>query len=239
MSSTAGPVALVGAGEYLPVMLEVERALLAGRPPRYVQLPTAAAPEGARSLQHWVDLGRAQAERLQVEAVPVLVRDRSEADDPQLAALVAGAGLVYLSGGNPQFLAQTLRDTLVWEAIHAAWQGGAALAGCSAGAMALGGWVADIRDPAGAGSPGLGALPQLRVLPHFDRFLGRMPDLIDRPALRPPAGSFLVGIDEDTALVGGPQDFEVQGRQSVWLLGEGGRAGHPAGSHLHLPLGSS
>ncbi|MBC7373040.1 MAG: peptidase, partial [Frankiales bacterium] len=36
-----GPLALVGSGEYLPVMLEVEAQLLAGRPARYVQLPTA------------------------------------------------------------------------------------------------------------------------------------------------------------------------------------------------------
>ena len=41
-----GPLALVGSGEYLPVMADVERMLLAGRPPRYVQIPTAAAPEG-------------------------------------------------------------------------------------------------------------------------------------------------------------------------------------------------
>ena len=44
--STAGPLALVGSGEYLPVLEPLERALLEGRPPRYVQLATAAAPEG-------------------------------------------------------------------------------------------------------------------------------------------------------------------------------------------------
>jgi hypothetical protein len=41
-----GPLALVGSGEYLAVMAGVEGALIEGRPPRYVQLPTAAAPEG-------------------------------------------------------------------------------------------------------------------------------------------------------------------------------------------------
>ena len=51
----------MGAGEYLPVMLEVERGLIAGRAPKYVQIPTAAAPEGARSLDRWVALGQAQA----------------------------------------------------------------------------------------------------------------------------------------------------------------------------------
>ena len=60
---TPGPVALVGSGEYLPVLEDVERLLLAGRPPRFVQLATAAAPEGPASLARWHALGRASAER--------------------------------------------------------------------------------------------------------------------------------------------------------------------------------
>lgn len=229
-----GPLALVGAGEYLPVMLEVERGLIAGRAPRYVQIPTAAAPEGDASLDRWVALGRAQADRLGVEAVPIVARERADADDPALAALVEGAGLIYLSGGNPGFLADTLHGSLLWTAIEAAWRGGAALAGCSAGAMALAGWVPDIRHPSKAGTRGLGAAPNLRVLPHFDRFIGRMPDLLTRPFLHAPDGSTLVGIDEDTALVSvegaDSQTYEVQGRQSVWILSEGARRELPAGT---------
>ena len=51
MNAAAAPIALVGSGEYLPVMTEIEGALIAGRPPRYVQLATAAAPEGDSSLR--------------------------------------------------------------------------------------------------------------------------------------------------------------------------------------------
>lgn len=54
---SAGPVALVGSGEYLPVMADVEGGLLAGRPPRFVQIPTAAAPEGPGILDRWQALG--------------------------------------------------------------------------------------------------------------------------------------------------------------------------------------
>src|SRR6476646_6776325 len=117
-----GPVALVGSGEYLPVMEDVERRLIAGRPPRFVQLATAAAPEGPASLGRWHALGRASAERLGVTQVVVPVVDRISADDPELAALVTGAGLVYLSGGNPPFLASTVRGTAVWRAIWQVWQ---------------------------------------------------------------------------------------------------------------------
>ncbi|HEU0102922.1 MAG TPA: Type 1 glutamine amidotransferase-like domain-containing protein [Mycobacteriales bacterium] len=229
-----GQLALVGSGEYLEVMAEVEGRLLAGGR-RYVQLPTAAAPEGEASLARWVALGRAQAERLGVEAVPVVVRDREQADDPALAALVEGASLVYLSGGNPPYLAATLRGTLVWEAVAAAWRDGAALAGCSAGAMALTSWVPDLRRPGRPADPGLGVLPQLRVIPHFDRFLGWLPDLVSRYLLRAPEGTSVVGVDEDTAVVWDGTAWTVHGRQSAWLLTPDGRSEFAAGATVPLP----
>jgi cyanophycinase len=228
----------VGSGEYLPVMASVEGMLLEGRPRRYVQLPTAAAPEGERSLKYWLDLGAAQAERLGVEQVPVVVRDRAEADSAELASLVDGAGLIYLSGGSPGFLAQTLRGSRVWEAIRAAWEAGAALAGCSAGAIALTGWVPSMRSLHRDPDPGLGLLPHLRVLPHFDKMLGWVPDLLTRAVLHPPEGTTVLGIDEDTALVdlsGGGHSWSVYGRQQVWTLGDGRRQGHAAGATLTTP----
>lgn len=229
-----GPLALVGSGEYLPVMQHVEAGLLAGRPPRFVQIPTAAGREGAERLGYWVNLGQAQAERIGVESVPLIVVDRTQADDPSVAARVAGAGLIYLSGGDPGFLADTLRDTALWRAIVDAWRSGSALAGCSAGAMAMGEWIPSWRRSGGKRTRGLGLLPHLAVLPHFDRLLGRVPDLLTRPLLHPPDGVRLVGIDEDTAIVGGPQTFTVYGRRSAWLLGDGPRRAHAAGSVINL-----
>jgi cyanophycinase len=230
----AGPLALVGSGEYLPVMLDVERVLLDGQPPRYVQLPTAAGREGAARLSYWVELGRAQAERLGVEAVPLVVTDRAQADDPAIVSLVDGAGLIYLSGGSPAYLADTLRDTALWRAIVAAWEGGAALAGCSAGAMAMADQVPDLRNPSGGSRRGLGLLPHIRVLPHFDKMVGWIPDLLTRPFFRTAEGVSVVGIDEDTAIVGGPNDFTVHGRQSAWLLSAGRRQEFSAGSPMRL-----
>ena len=241
-----GPVALVGSGEYLPVLDQVERALIEGRPSRFVQLATAAAPEGPAALRRWHDLGAAAADRIGVEQVVVDVRDRTGAEDPELAGLVAGAGLIYLSGGDPGYLTETLRDSAVWAAILASWRGGAALAGCSAGAMAMSGSVPAIRKPWQGARPGLGVVPGVEVLPHFDKFAGWMPDLLVRRIAGAPAGVQVVGIDEDTALVGGlggwpgggpaaGEIWQVRGRQSVWLLGPGRRLEHPAGSTVQLP----
>lgn len=230
-----GPLALVGSGEYTVAMLEVERGLLDGRPPRYVQIPTAASAEGIRRLSYWVELGRAQAARLDVEAVPLVVTNRDEADDPTLVHQIAGAGLIYLSGGSPGLLARTLRDTGLWRAIVDAWLSGAALAGCSAGAMAMADSVPDLRHPTRGGERGFGLLPHIRVLPHFDRMAGWLPGMLTRPFFRAPAGVHVVGVDEDTAIVGGPETFTVQGRQSAWLLSDGPRREFPAGSTIELP----
>jgi len=235
-----GPLALVGSGEYLPVMAGVEGALIQGRPRRYVQIPTAAAPEGRQRLQYWLDLGAAQAERLGVEQVPVVVRDREEAGSEDLAALVHGAGLVYLSGGDPLYLARTLRGTRVWTAIEAAWRSGAALAGCSAGAIALTGWVPAMRARArelepGQHDPGLGVLPHLRVLPHFDRLASWAPELVTRATEGLPPGTTAIGVDEDTAIVdlaGHGRSWQGHGRQQAWVLGGGARRGFPAGAML-------
>ena len=228
----AGPIALVGSGEYLTQMTEIEGSLLAGRPPRYVQLATASVPDGPAVVEKWHRLGREQAERLGVEAVILPINDRDDANDAAMAALVEGAGLVYLSGGHPSFLADTLRDTAVWRAIEAAWRNGAALAGCSAGAMALTSWVPSLRHPRQGGTTGIGVLPHLRVIPHFDAFAARVPDLITRFLLPHESSVSVIGIDEDTAIVGGPYEWVVQGRQSAWRLSDSGREELPSGSTI-------
>jgi len=235
-ASGPGPLALVGSGEYLPQMADVEAALIQGRPSRYVQLATAAVPDGPSVVQYWHDLGTAQAQRLGVEPVVLAVNDRTDADNEQIAGQVAGAGLIYLSGGNPAYLADTLRGTAVWRAILDAWHGGAALAGCSAGAMAMTSWVPSLRHPKKGGTEGLALLPHMRVIPHFDAFAARMPDLVTRFLLPHDPSVTVVGIDEDTALVGGPSDWTVRGRQSAWLLTQNGREELPSGTALTTPL---
>jgi cyanophycinase len=233
-----GPIALVGSGEFLPVMEPVDAALLAGRPARAVFLPTAAAPEGRETVDHWIDLGVRHYRRLGADPVPLAVLGRDDADDPGLAALVAGAGLVYLSGGNPGYLADTLRDTAVLEAILAAWRAGAALAGCSAGACALTALADDTRT--GVTRPGLSVIPGLVVLPHFDRIEGWSPGIVGRRLGQLTDGQALLGIDEETAVVGGVGNWRVEGRGRAWVVDAAGdRRPHSPGSVVDLPAGLS
>ena len=228
---TAGPIALVGSGEFLPAMEAVDTALLAGRPRKAVFLPTAAGLEGPDRVDYWVQLGIEHYRRLGVEPVPVRVVDRADAGDPANTAPFAGAGLVYLSGGNPAYLADTLRDTVVLDAVLAAWRAGAALAGCSAGACALSALTFDTRD--GAVRPGLAVVPEFVVLPHFDQIERWSPGIVERylAALEP--GQTLVGIDEETALVSTDAGWRVEGARHVWIIdSDGSRTPHAARENL-------
>lgn len=219
MSGHRGRIALVGSGEYLPDMDAIESWLFEARPGRYVQLATAAAPEGDERLSYWHQLGKAAADRLGVEQVVVDVRRRDDAYETAWVKAISGAGAIYLSGGNPAYLAETLGDTPVWRAILAAWNAGASIAGCSAGAMALSGYAVDLRH--WHVRTDLQIIHGARVLPHFDRYSRWIPDFAAR-ALAGAEGA-VIGIDECTALLGEERDgswvFRPSGSGKVWLVG--------------------
>src|SRR4029079_12690569 len=126
-----GPVALVGSGEFLPVMADFDAGLLAstGRTrPRVAILPTASFPDGEDVFQHWGAMGVTHFGELGAEVEPVLVRDHAGAADPAAAQAVGEADLVYLSGGKPAYLAEVLAGSAVGRALTAAHARGAILA---------------------------------------------------------------------------------------------------------------
>jgi cyanophycinase len=193
-----GPVALVGAGEFLPSMLEIDASLLAssGRArPRVAILPTASYPDGEAVFTRWAAMGVAHFGALGAEVEPVLVRDREAADDPAAAQAIGEADLIYLSGGKPSYLMEVLDGSAVGQALADAHERGAVLVGCSAGAMVLAGFA-----------------PGASVVPHYDAWPEPMSALI---ALQAPRGSLVLGIDEETALVGQDGAWQVQGRSRV------------------------
>lgn len=204
-------------------MDDVDRELLAsiGRDrPRVAIVPAASWPDGEAVFRGWAESGDAHFSALGAEAVPVLITDRKSADDESAAASIAGADLVYFSGGKPGYLLSLLRDTAAGAALREAYARGAVIAGCSAGAMVLGGYQPQfggrgfLRPPFGW-QDGLGLVPGLVVIPHYDA----IPEMLVAPLFRAaPKGALVVGIDEKTALVGRDGSWQVQGagRVTVW-----------------------
>jgi cyanophycinase len=160
-----GPIALVGGSEFMPPARPLDARLLersgAGE---VLVLPTAAArshPDMA------VETARRHFERIGGRVEPVMVLDRGTAADRSIAQRLAGARFVYLTGGDPGVLAEILRATPAWDAIRGASAAGAVVAGSSAGAMVMGpSMLAPMWD---APVDGLGWLPDLVTVPHFDR----------------------------------------------------------------------
>ena len=219
MTVSLGAIALVGSGEYLPAMATLERDLIddavrRGKPRHFMQLATAAGQEGEKSLTYWRELGAAQGERIGVPTSFLPVFTREHANDPLLAARVAEAGLLYLSGGSPGHLAETLVGSLVGDAIMAHVRSGGALAGCSAGAMVLGTTVPTFRFGSRAPVAGFDLLPGLQVIPHFNRLF----DLAIKGA--PDSTRHLLGIENLTALVrwSAATEWRVVGHGAVHLL---------------------
>jgi len=230
-----GVIALVGSGEFTLAMVEVDRGLLAatGRDrPRVAIVPTASWPDGETVFMRWAAQGEVHFAALGAEPVPVFIRDRASADDPVAVAGISDADLVYLSGGKPGHLLAMLRDSAAGAALRAAHSRGTVIVGCSAGAMVLGGHQFQVggrpflRLPVGW-QDALGLVPDLVVVPHYDA----VPEMLVAPlVLAAPEGALVVGIDEETAVVGRDGTWQVQGRGRVTVWRGRRRERHRAGS---------
>jgi cyanophycinase len=230
-----GVIALVGSGEFTPAMAGVDRELLAatGRDrPRVAIVPTASWPDGEVVFNRWAAQGEAHFTALGAVPVPVLIRDRSSADDPEFVAAIAGADLVYFSGGKPGHLLDMLRDSAVGAVVREAHARGAVIAGCSAGAMVLAGHQLRVGGGRFLQLPvswqdGLGLVPDIVVVPHYDA----IPETFVAPlVLAAPNGAIVVGIDEETAIVGRDGAWQVRGRGRVTVWRGRRRERHGAGS---------
>ena len=181
-------------------------------------LPAAAAPDNnheraGRTGQRWFrSLGASH-----VDVVPVI--DRPSAEDPHLASRVRAAQLIYLPGGFPRHLGETLAHSLVWKAALEAYKVGAVIAGSSAGAMVL---CEHYYDPfSNVLLPGLDLLANTCVLPHHNNFGKRWVENLGRSL----PGSTLVGIDEQTGLIRDQGNWSVYGAGAVTLYREGREPG--------------
>lgn len=227
LAAMPGPVALVGAGEFLAPMAELDRGLLAATGqsrPRVVILPTASWPDGEEVFRRWAAMGVEHFEALGAEVEPVLVRDAADAADAAAVQAVGEADLVYLSGGRPAHLRRVLDGSPLGDALRRAHAAGTVIAGCSAGAMAIVGRTPGLRTlrPTRVPLPflvrwseGLGLVADVAVLPHYDAWPEPFSALV---ALQAPSGGVVLGIDEDTAAVGRDGVWQVhgRGRVTVW-----------------------
>lgn len=220
-----GSLALIGSGEYLPAMAAFEKSLVEdgvknGKEARYLQIPTAAGRESDDRLEYWKELGLRQAKAIGVEAKYLPIYRREDAFNQEYVDAVANSALMYMSGGDPHHLAEVLIDTPLWSAIVENWKSGASLAGCSAGAMVLSAHIPNFRLLKKTPTAGLNLLPEIRVIPHFNKFFRWIPESAAKVLLHVPDNSILIGVDELTAIVkrSGDREWVVVGEAKVHVL---------------------
>ena len=220
-----GSLALVGSGEYLPAMATFEKSLLddaiaLGKAPTYIQIPTAAGKESSDRLDYWKQLGAAQAQRIGVTSIHLPIYSREDAFNQVHVDAINNSALMYMSGGDPHHLATTLIDTPLWSAILSNWASGASLAGCSAGAMVLSSQIPNFRLTKNPPTQGLNLLPNIRVIPHFNKFFRWIPESAAKVLLHVPSDAILIGVDEMTAIVkrAGAEHWVVVGDAKVHIL---------------------
>jgi len=171
-------------------------------------IPTAAAPDnnhkraGNNGIHWFQSLGAKN-----VFAVDVI--DSASANDPSLAASIRSSRLIYLLGGFPRYLGETLANSDCWFGALDACKKGAVIAGSSAGAMVL---CEHYYDPYEKKLlRGLNLVPNSCVLPHHNN-LGRS---WAKQLLQLLPNVTLIGIDERTGMVN-----EMDGTWHVYGAGE-------------------
>jgi cyanophycinase len=227
-----GPLALIGGDELKPGNEPQDRILVeaAASGPAFV-LATAAGrqhPERAvaNAVRWFGTLG------LEVRELPAT--RRSDAKAAVNVERAREGRFFYLVGGDPGLVPKTLAGTPLWQAIVEAWTDGAALAGSSAGAMALGEWTLVRERMPGDDRrrylPALGLVHGTAVLPHFETFGHRW--VASATDAAPREDVVLLGVDERTAAIHHETRWRSLGDGGVTVIAGNGQRTFGSGEEV-------
>jgi cyanophycinase len=208
----SGTLALVGGGEWSDGCTFDRGLLDASGGTEVVVLPTGSAYENpdkvvARATEWFEGLG-ATVREAKVYTRP----DAVAAIDEEL---IRDARFIYLAGTSAMHLRSVLKDSPTFDALCAAYRGGAVLAGTNAGADVLCDPMVDSRG--GAFTVGLGVVSNLAVIPRSNTWSH---DKVHRTVELAAKGLALAAVPEGTALIRSPEGLwrtEGVGDVSVWI----------------------
>jgi cyanophycinase len=198
-------ILLVGGGEFREDCLAMDSYLLESlnkKHPRVAIIPTAAAnqrPEQA------AENGVRYFDSLGANANPILILNRGHAEDEKYFSNIHEVDLIYLTGGDPKHLLETLYQTPFMTTVTEAVSKGATLAGSSAGAMVLGSrmryrkWM-----------QGIGLISDTAVLPHHENSTPETVSSENQSELQ--SGIELIGIDSATGVFLGDNGVKIAGK---------------------------
>ena len=230
-NTTGRTFLLMGSGEFEPWSDEIEAAALDGRTGPVAVLPTASSTEGEDVFGRWGRMGLEHYATAGIDARLVPVKTREDAELEEHARALEGTSMIFFSGGKPQHLASTIAGTRLWSALEEALNAGAVYAGCSAGAL-IASQTREQRRERGVRTGwvyGLGLVPHVSFGVHWDK-VKVIPGLRSVVMSRIPKGSWFVGLDERTAILGDGHRWRVFGLGGVMVRHVGGTEIHRAGA---------
>ena len=211
----SGRLALVGGDEFRPGCESMDAAILAATgksSPVVLIVPIAAAFENPALA---ADNGVRHFRALGADTAPLMALGLDHAMDAGMAAEAESADIVYLTGGSPSHLLDTLRDSLLLGGIQAMLERGGTLAGSSAGAMVMGSWMR-FREWRRT----LGIAAGIATLPHHER---SDPDtVVEELRSMPDDLTAVFGIDGAAGVLSGPDGWTALGAGRVTVYEGGG-----------------
>ncbi len=243
-ASRCGPLALFGGEglrEELTPAWQRLRNHLPGTAPQAAIVPTALAEHKMGMAERRGTLTAAALNKMGLEARVVPVLTRTEADSPDVAAALAAAHVIVLTGGDTRALVKVLGDSAAWVAIQQAHHQGATLVAGGGAAVALGEKAFAPQQPvppeldrlAFECFNGMGLLPWTVILPYADWV---QPTVLSQIASTCTPEARLVALDGAAVLIADSSGWNVEGSGGVTIWEQGGRR-HSIPAGMRVPDG--
>ena len=206
-------VILVGGDEFREACVPMDTYLLdkLGKPkPRVAIIPTAAANHQP---QKAAENGVRYFNQLGANAESIMVLSREDAQKNTYLKNLSEIDLIYFTGGDPEYLLNTLNQTKFMKDVVSSISKGTFLVGSSAGAMILGSrmryrnWML-----------GTGLIPNTAILPHHEK---SDPDrVLSEIQAELATGTKIIGIDSATGIFFQSGEVEILGKGKAIFYSE-------------------
>lgn len=198
------PIILYGSGEFTDAVNQIDDALISMYRPNLIAiLPTAAGME--YDAFKWIEMAEQHYKKFNVKIQPIEIFSSIDANNPDLVNKLSDCDWIFFSGGNPNYLHEVLKDSLLWKKVLEKYRQGSILLGSSAGAMIMGKYLLDKPFKALTNNQTNNWLESFglidyTVLPHFNR-LSYFKIIIEKmlKTNHKEINHKWLGIDEDTA----------------------------------------
>ncbi len=199
-------LALYGSGEFTEEVKDIDEYLITKYKPHNIAiLPTAAGKEN--DYTKWLSMAKIHYAQYNLSIIEVPILNKIQANNQELINPILNADWIFFSGGDPNYLLNVLKNSVLWKEITRLYHEGVLLSGSSAGAMVMGNFI--LSNPFKAIFKNSDILwkeafklVDYTIFPHFNRIKNH-PTFIKRVIKQSPKNisSSWIGIDENTALI--------------------------------------